>query len=186
MIRYCSLLLLVLLPLAGLHAQDLTAKQIIEKADEKVRGTESAFTEMTITTVRPKWSRDMSMKSWAKGQTRSLVLITSPAREKGTVFLKRDKEVWNWVPSIERTVKMPPSMMSQSWMGTDFTNDDLVRESSTVNDYIHKLLGDSTIIGRTCYKLELIPKEDAAVVWGKVILFIDKKDFLQLRSEMYD
>jgi outer membrane lipoprotein-sorting protein len=166
--------------------QAQTAREIIEKSDEKTRGKESAITEMTITIVRPKWTREMKMKSWSKGEKLSLSLIQSPAKDKGITFLKRHKEIWNWIPSIERSIKLPPSMMMQSWMGTDLTNDDLVRESSVLNDYEHKIVGDSTLLDRVCYKIELIPKPDAPVVWGKVILFIDKTDFIQLRSEMYD
>lgn len=142
--------------------------------------------EMKMTLVRPSWKREMSMKIWGLGDDYSLILITAPSRDKGTAFLKRDKEIWNWQPTIERTIKLPPSMMSQSWMGSDFTNDDLVRESSTVNDYHHKLLGSEKIDGRDCYKIELIPKEEAAVVWGKVILWIDKEEFMQMRTEFYD
>ena len=165
-------------------AQDAVA--IIEKAEEKFRGKETAYSEMTITIVRPKWQREMTMKSWSKGNDYSLILVTAPAKEKGMAFLKRHKEVWNWVPSIERTIKLPPSMMMQSWMGTDLTNDDLVRESSAVKDYTQKVVGDSTIIGRKCWKLELIPKPDAPVVWGKLIMFIDQQDYIQLRGEYYD
>ena len=110
----------------------------------------------------------------------------APEKDKGTTFLKRKKEVWNWMPALERTIKLPPSMMSQSWMGTDFTNDDLVRESSVVDDYTQTITGDSTLLGRLCYKIQLIPKPEAAVVWGKVNIFIDKKDFLQMRSEFFD
>jgi len=167
-------------------ANGQTAKEIIKKADEKMRGSTSAITEMTITIVRPKWQREMTLKTWSKGEELSLTLIKSPAKEKGITFLKRYKEIWNWMPSIERTIKLPPSMMMQSWMGTDFTNDDLVRESSTLNDYNQKLVGDSTILGRKCWKVQLDPKPDAPVVWGKLIVFIDQKDYIQLRSEMYD
>lgn len=170
----------------GLIANAQTAREIIQKADEKMRGSTSAITEMTITIVRPKWQREMTLKTWSKGEELSLTLIKSPAKEKGITFLKRHKEIWNWMPSIERTIKLPPSMMMQSWMGTDFTNDDLVRESSTLNDYNQKLVGDSTILGRKCWKLQLDPKPDAPVVWGKLIVFIDQKDYIQLRSEMYD
>ena len=162
------------------------ATEIIKKADEKLRGKETAYSEMSISIVRPKWTREMSMKSWSKGEDYSLILITAPAKEKGAAFLKRKKEVWNWVPSIERTIKLPPSMMTQSWMGTDFTNDDLVRESSQVRDYVHEIVGDSIIDGRKCYKILLTPKPDAPVVWGKIIVFIDGKDFIQLRAEMFD
>jgi len=182
--RYLIVLVAGLMITPLIKAQN--AKEILQKAEEKLTGKETAITDMTITIVRPKWTREMTMKSWAKGNDYSLVLITAPAKEKGTVFLKRLKEVWSWMPTIERTIKLPPSMMMQSWMGTDFTNDDLVRESSMVDDYSYKIIGDSTIIGRKCYKMQLIPKPDVAVVWGKLIVFIDKTDYIQLRSEMYD
>jgi outer membrane lipoprotein-sorting protein len=94
--------------------------------------------------------------------------------------------VWNWVPSIERTIKLSPSMMSQSWMGTDFTNDDLVKEASIVEDYDHAFDGETVIDGRACHIIRLTPKPAAAVVWGKVVLSIDKKDLLMLRAAYYD
>lgn len=179
-------LLLIPFLAIGLLTNAQTAREIIQKADEKMRGSTSAITEMTITIVRPKWQREMTLKTWSKGEELSLSLIKSPAKEKGITFLKRYKEIWNWMPSIERSIKLPPSMMMQSWMGTDFTNDDLVRESSTLNDYDQKIVGDSTILGRKCWKLQLDPKPDAPVVWGKLIVFIDQQDYIQLRSEMFD
>lgn len=162
-----------------------TAKDIVRKADEKFRGRTSQV-EITIKTVRPKWTRSMDVKAWMKGSDFSMILIQSPAKDKGIVFLKRKIEVWNWVPSLERTIKLPPSMMSQSWMGTDFTNDDLVKESSIVNDYDHSLIGDTTIDGKPCYIIQMIPKAEAAVVWGKLIVCIDKHDFLELHTRFYD
>lgn len=161
------------------------AREIIEKADAKMRGS-SSYSEITITTVRPKWQKSMTLKTWTKGSDYSVSLVMSPAKEKGTVFLKRKKEVWNYLPSLERTIKLPPSMMMQSWMGTDLTNDDLVKQSSTVVDYTHKIMGTETIEGLTCWKLELIPKEEATVVWGKVITWIDKEDYMQMKMEFYD
>jgi len=161
------------------------AKSVVKKADEKMRGKTSKA-EISIQIVRPKWTRELKMKTWSKGTNYSLVLVTAPVKEKGTVFLKRDKEVWNWLPSIERVIKMPPSMMSQSWMGTDFTNDDLVKESSIVEDYEHSFAGDTMISNKDCYKIKLIPRPEAAVVWGKIYLWIDKKDYLQLKAEFYD
>jgi len=163
----------------------MTAVDVVRRADQLMRG-KSSITEMTMTIVKPEWSREVGIKSWAKGEKQALIMITAPARDKGTTFLLRDKEVWNWVPSIERVVKIPPSMMMQSWMGSDFTNDDLVKESSIIKDYTHSFAGDSTIDGRACWKLELIPIEDAAVVWGKVWVWIDKVDFLQLYVEYFD
>lgn len=169
--------------LPGLHGQDAT--EIVRRADEHARGKTSRA-EMTLTVVRPSWQREMSMRTWSEGSDLALVLITAPAREKGIVYLKRGKEVWNWIPSVERTIKMPPSMMGQSWMGTDFTNDDLVKESSIVRDYVHKFAGDSTIDGRYCRRVVMTPRPEAAVVWGRVLAWIDPKDLLILRTEYYD
>lgn len=165
--------------------QSLTAKEVVQKMDDNAFGGRLKST-MKMTIIRPTWTRTMALKSWADGDDYSLILITSPAREKGISYLKRAKEMWNFQPSIDRTVKMPPSMMMQSWMGSDFKNDDLVRQSSIVEDYTHKLLGKETIDGRECYKIEMVPDEDAPVVWGKVIIWIDVKDFLNLKTEHYD
>ena len=180
-----ALIIAAILLTARATAQELSAEEVIRRADERLRG-KTSYAEMTMKIVKPDWSREISLKSWAKGTRLALILITAPARDQGTTFLLRDKEVWNWVPSIERIIKIPPSMMMQSWMGSDFTNDDLVKESSVVEDYTHRLAGDSTIDGRLCYMVELTPKPDAAVVWGKVLVWITRQDFLQLRVEYYD
>jgi len=120
------------------------------------------------------------------GDEKALILVIAPARDKGTAFLKREKEMWNWQPNIDRVIKMPPSMMSQSWMGSDFNNDDLVKQSSIVVDYTHKHIGTEVIEDRECWKIELIPKENAAVVWGKIYSWISKNEYLQLKTEFYD
>ena len=162
-----------------------TAEEIIKKANDKMTG-ESNSSEMVMKIIRPDWTREIEIKSWAKGTEKSLVLITAPARDNGTAFLKREKELWNWQPTINRVIKMPPSMMMQSWMGSDFTNDDLVRESSIVEDYKHELLKDTVIQGRNAWKIALIPKENAPVVWGKIEAYIEKTDYLQLLFKYYD
>jgi outer membrane lipoprotein-sorting protein len=162
-----------------------SAKEIVTKAEDNIKGL-SSETETTIQIKRPAWTRTMSMKGWSKGQQYSMIVITAPAKDAGTVFLKRVKEIWNWLPNIERVVKLPPSMMAQSWMGTDFTNDDLVNASSRIDDYNHKIVGDSAIEGRKCWKIEMIPLPSAAVVWSKVNMWIDQKDYLELRIEFYD
>lgn len=177
---------LFLFPFGALFGQDLEAKEVIQKADDVFKGVNSTQAQMTVTTVRPKWSRDMTIKTWSLGDDLSMMLVTAPAKDKGTAFLMNDKEVWNWVPAIDRVIKMPPSMMMQSWMGTDLTNDDLVKQSSIVVDYNHKFLPEESIDGRECYKIELIPKEDAAVVWGKILTWVDKQNFFQLKVEFYD
>jgi outer membrane lipoprotein-sorting protein len=180
-VRTC--LAAVLLSPAAARAQDAT--DIVTKAERHLRG-KTNIAETTMRIVRPGWSREMSLKSWESGRDAAMILITAPARDAGTVFLKRGSEVWNWIPSIERIIKIPPSMMMQSWMGSDFTNDDLVKESSIVEDYSHAVVGDSTIEDRDCYVVELLPKPEAAVVWGKLRLWITKKDYLELRVEYYD
>lgn len=167
------------------QGQELSAKEIVRKADDKTRG-ESSYAEFSMTIVRPKWKRSIRMKAWTKGTDYSMTLITKPARDQGTVFLMRDQEIWNWVPAVDRVIKMPPSMMAQSWMGSDFTNDDLVKQSSVVEDYTHRLLGKEEISGYTCYKIEMIPKPEAAVVWGKVLVWISEGEFIQLKTAFYD
>ncbi|EAY26292.1 outer membrane lipoprotein-sorting protein [Microscilla marina] len=165
--------------------QAQNATEIVKKADSHMQGKSSQGI-MIMTIVRPKWRRTVEMKSWSKGKGFSLILIKKPVRDKGSGYLKRGKEMWNWLPKVGRVVKMPPSMMNQSWMGSDFTNDDLVRQSSIVVDYTHKILGSETLEGRDCYKVLLTPKPNAPVVWGKVEMWISKKDYLQLQSKMYD
>lgn len=182
-----NLLNVLVLYLIGITAmgQGLTAKEIIQKADDKNRGLSSQG-EMTMTIIRPDWTRSVSMKTWSKGKEYSLVLITDPAKDKGQVFLKLKNDMWNWIPAIDKLIKIPPSMMLQSWMGSDFTNDDLVRESSIVIDYSHKLMGKESVRGYDCYKIELTPLPDAPVVWGKVIMWITTTGFDQWKAEYYD
>ncbi|MBT31128.1 MAG: outer membrane lipoprotein-sorting protein [Thalassobius sp.] len=168
-----------------LPKEDLSPKEIVKKSDEKLRGTSNKAV-MSMKIIRPEWERTMSMKSWSKGNEYALILITAPAKDKGTVSLKRENELWNWMPSIERTIKVSPSMMSQSWMGSDFTNDDLLKESSIVEDYNHTLIGEENVSGFNCYKIEMKPKPDAPVVWGKIVLWVSKEEFHQVKAEYYD
>lgn len=162
-----------------------SAKEIVEKADNKMRGNTSQAV-ITIQTIRPGWSRQMTVRATLKGRNLATIVIESPAKEKGIVYLKRNKEVWYWLPSLEKVIKLPPSMMSQSWMGTDFTNDDLVKESSIISDYEHRIIGDTLIEQRNCYLIEMIPKVNAAVIWGKLIFCIDKTDYIEIHCRFYD
>ncbi len=166
--------------------QNLSAAEIIRKADEKFNGEKSGYSVMTMTIVRPSWQRTIEFKSWTLGRDYALTLITAPARDAGQSFLKRGNEMWNWNPSINRLIKLPPSMMSQGWMGSDYTNDDILRESSIVNDYIHEFAGEEIINGRECYKIKMTARESSSVIWGYQIRWIDKKDFLFLKAELYD
>jgi outer membrane lipoprotein-sorting protein len=168
-----------------LKAQDLTAKEIVQKATDKLNGKSSQGI-MKMDIVRPSWTRSISMKVWSLGSDYYMIYITAPAREEGQVFLKRNQDMWNYLPGINRMMKIPPSMMMQSWMGSDFTNNDLVKVSSMVDDYKHTILGSDTIEGMACYKINFDPLPEAAVVWGKVILWVSKDDFYELKAEYYD
>ncbi|MDF4736644.1 outer membrane lipoprotein-sorting protein [Vibrio parahaemolyticus] len=162
-----------------------SAFDIVQKSDQAMRG-KSSYSEATMEIVRPDWTRSMTMKSWTKGTELSLVLVTAPAKDKGSASLKRHREMWNWVPSIERVIKIAPSMLSQSWMGSDFTNDDLINQSSIVVDYQHALLGNDSFEGDKVWVIEATAKPDAPVVWNKVTLWISQSTYLQRKVEFYD
>lgn len=181
-----SMFLSLLLALCPFLLKGQDATEIVRKANEKFNGEESSTGIMSMTIIRPTWERTITFKNWTKGTENALTLIISPARDKGQTFLKRGTEMWTWTPSINRLTKLPPSMMSQGWMGSDYTNDDILKESSVVNDYTHEIIGEEEIEGRQCYKIKLTAKEDAAVIWGHQIRWIDKKDYLFLKSELYD
>lgn len=168
------------------HGQKMTAEEIIKKAEDKFMGEKTSQGTMTIKIIRPAWQRNITAKSWSKGKDFSLTLITAPAKEKGQSFLKRYNELWSWNPTISRMIKLPPSMMSQGWMGSDYSNDDILRETSILDDYYQKLLGEEEAQGYECYKIELIPREEAAVVWGKIITWISKDEYFQMKAEYYD
>jgi outer membrane lipoprotein-sorting protein len=182
--------IIIILPLllaTGSHSfsQELSAKEIVKRANDKVNGTSSQGV-MKMTIVRPDWSREVTMKTWSKGTEYYLIYITEPAKDKGQVFMKRQQDMWNWMPSINRMIKLPPSMMSQSWMGSDFTNDDLVRMNSIIDDFTHSIVGSEKIDGYDCYIIELIAKPEAAVVWGKIKLWVSKAEYYELKGEYYD
>jgi outer membrane lipoprotein-sorting protein len=178
-----------LLP-AAIHqpvsAQQLTAKEIITRAEDKFNGELSGYSVMSMTIVRPTWQRTVEFRSWSLQDDYALTLITAPAREKGQTFLKRGNEMWSWNPAINRLIKLPPSMMSQGWMGSDYTNDDILRESSVVDDYTHSLEEDEEVDGRLCYRVILTAKEDAGVLWGRQVWWVDKKEVITLKAELYD
>ncbi len=166
-------------------SQDMTAREIVKRAHDKANGKTSQGT-MKMRIVRPDWSREVVMKAWSKGTEYYLIYITEPVKDKGQVFMKREQDMWNWMPSINRMIKLPPSMMGQSWMGSDFTNDDLVRMNSIIDDFTHDIVGSEVIEGYDCYIIELIPNPDAAVVWGKIRLWISKADYYELKGEYFD
>jgi len=182
-------LLILLLIAAGPGSATIngqSATEIIKRADEKWNGEKSSESHMTMTIVRPTWERTIEFKNWTMGSENSMTLIMAPAKEKGQAFLKRGTEMWNWMPTINRMIKLPPSMMADGWMGSDYTNDDILKESSIVKDFTHTLAGNEVVEGVVCWKIELIPHFDAAVVWGKIIKWISQDEYNQMKSEFYD
>jgi outer membrane lipoprotein-sorting protein len=169
-----------------LFPQVLSATDIVRKADDKFNGEKSGISTMVMTIVRPSWERTVEFKSWTMGRENALTLITNPAKDAGQTFLKRGQEMWTWNPSINRLIKLPPSMMSQGWMGSDYTNDDILKESSVVSDYTHEITGEEMIGDRLCYRIKMVAKPDASVVWGHQMRWIDKKEMLVLKTELYD
>jgi len=157
------------------------ASDIIKKIDNNMRGQNVHMTmSMSIASLGHK--RTMKMETWAKGSKKSFVKTLYPPKDRGITFLSLDGQMWQYVPKIERTIKVPPSMMLQNWMGSDVTNDDMVKQSSIVDDYDAKILKKEG----TLVTLELIPKEDAAVVWGKIITEIDTTTYTSKKDTFYD
>lgn len=181
--HFILFLLFAMIFSTALGAQNVS--EIIEKMTKNTLGV-SNIAKMKMSIVRDDWKREIEMQSWTKGQNMALVLITAPPRDKGSAFLKRGKEIWNWQPGIDRIIKLPASMMMQSWMGSDFTNDDLVQQSSLIHDYDHRLLEETVVDQQKCYVIELLPKPEAPVVWGRLKIWIEKNHLYQLKTEFYD
>lgn len=184
-LRWLAVLALVLTQLAPLaSAQEPSGRELVERVDTLLWGKtlQSEF-EMTIAT--PRWQRTLALRAWMERPTRSFIRILAPAKEKGIGSLRIGAEMWNYLPNIERTIKIPPSMMLQPWMGSDFTNDDLVKQSSVIDDYTQRVLRTETDDGAATYVVEALPKPDAAVVWGKILYWVRKADLIPLKQEYY-
>jgi len=167
------------------YAETLTATEIVRRSDELNR-RDASYGKVTMLIQRPDWKRTLSIEAWTQGTKNSFIRILSPKKEKGVTFLKKGREAWQFIPSIDRVIKIPPSMMLQSWLGSDFTNDDIVRADSLVVDYDHAILREETDAAVGYWIIEGISKPDAAVVWGKVIFKINKENFVPARVGYYD
>lgn len=183
-------LLLSLIPLSHILAAEATddatvdATDIVRAAIDHWRGV-SSYSEMTMTIHRPDWERSMSMRGWTQGEDRSLVRVTAPARDRGNATLMDDNRMWTFSPRINQVIKVPSSMMNQSWMGSDFSNRDISRADDIVTQYTHTLLGATPIDGHTVYEVEAVPLEDAAVVWGREVLKV-RDDHVLVEHRFYD
>ncbi len=159
-------------------------RNIIQQAMDHWRGL-SSYSELTMIIHRPDWERTMSMRSWTKGDKTSLVRVILPKKDAGTGTLTRDNNMWTFAPKINRVIKVPSSMMGQSWMGSDFSNKDLSKSTDILDQYDHTLLEVLDKDGHGVFMIESIPHEDAAVVWGKEVLFI-RDDHILLEQQYWD
>ena len=165
--------------------QSQSAYEIVKRSEDYLKGKSSKGTfRMTIQT--PDYTRTIEMDSWWVGNDKALMVITSPRREAGNKTLKVGNELWMYLRNTETTIKVPPSMMLQSWNGSDFTNDDLVRESSIVDDYTMSIAGEETVDGAATWKIELRPKPEAPIVWGRLLHWIRQQDYLPVKTEYFD
>lgn len=186
--RLCTLLVVAALTTSvneAARTQEPTAHDVIERAENALWG-KTLQAQLTMTVTTPRWTRRLELAAWIERPRRSFIRILAPAKEAGIGSLRIGAEMWNYLPTVERTIKIPPSMMLQPWMGSDFTNDDLVKESSLLDDYRHRIVAADTAAGAPVYVVESIPKPDAAVVWGRIIMRVRQADFLPVREEFYD
>lgn len=165
-------------------AQQLTAEQIVRNAMDYWR-SKTSYTEVEMTIHRPDWQRSMSMRGWTRGIKDSTIVFTSPKKDAGNATLKLDQSMWMFTPRLNQVIKLPASMMSQSWMGSDFSYNDLAKSDQIIDEYQHKIIGEEKNNGLTVYTIESIPKPDAPIVWGKEILRI-RSDYILLSEDFYD
>lgn len=174
-----NILVLILMCRVMLCADE--AEEIMQKLDNNIRG-KNIYMKISMRIVSLGHERSMQMENWSQGSKKSFVKVLYPPKDKGITFLSLDNQMWQYVPKIERTIKIPPSMMLQNWMGSDITNDDMVKQSSIVDDYTPRIIKKEGNL----VSIELIPKEDAAVVWGKVIVNVDTVTYTSKKDIFYD
>jgi outer membrane lipoprotein-sorting protein len=186
--RIGVVLLLALAWLAPVARADDTeaVRELVRRAEDALRGSTSEMKlRMKITT--PRFERELVIRSWDdRLGDRSFTRVLEPPKDKGTGFLRDKDAFWTWLPKVERAMRIPPSMMLQPWMGSDFTNDDLARESSLSEDYEPKLLPEQTLDGTTLVGIELVPKPDAPVVWARMELWLEKESLAPRRFVYFD
>lgn len=175
---------LTAIPDTGKNSEPRAAFEIVRDAINHWRGLTS-YGEMTMIIHRPDWERSMSMQYWTQGEKRSLVRVTAPRKDRGNGTLMDDNKMWIFLPKVNRVIKVPSSMMNQSWMGSDFSNKDISRADDIVEQYDHSLIGESELDGHIVFEIESVPHEEAAVVWGKEILKI-RDDNVMVEQRFYD
>jgi outer membrane lipoprotein-sorting protein len=184
-LRWQGLFAAILLLLSPMSAQAMEVDELIRHIDRLWRGDTSHAT-MSMTVKTRHYERTMTMEAWSRGKDYSLVVIREPVKDRGIATLKVKENIWNYLPKINRVTKVPSSMMSGSWMGSHFTNDDLVKESTFEDDYDSRISFEGERDGRKVYELTSLPKPDAAVVWGKVVMLVDRHTLAPLNALYYD
>ena len=165
-------------------AQEPDAAQLIRDTMDHWRGLTS-YSDMTMTIHRPDWERSMTMRSWSKGDKLSLVRVVEPKKDAGNGTLTNDNNMWTYTPRINRIIKVPSSMMSQSWMGSDFSNKDISKSTDLIDQYDHELVGREERDGHVYYTVSSVPHEEAAVVWGKEVLTV-RDDYVLIEQQFWD
>jgi len=179
-----ALLACCLNSISASHAATPDASELVKNALDYWR-SKTSYTEVSMKIQRPDWQRSMRMRSWTRGTDDALILFTSPAADAGNATLKLDQAMWMFTPKLNQVIKLPASMMTQSWMGSDFSYNDLARSDQIVNHYTHTLINTEQDDGHTVYTIESIPHADAPIVWGKEILRV-RDDFILLEESFYD
>ena len=158
------------------------AEAIIRRIDRIYRA-DSSYARLEMRIVTENWERTLDLECWTEGMEKTFIVVNAPLKDKGITTLRAGNEMWNYFPKIDKIMKVPPSMMMGSWMGSDFTNDDLVKESTFLDDYTHRLI-DGQDPG--CYYLELTPKPQTVTVWARVVVKAEKNTLLPLEQLYFD
>ncbi|NIB43929.1 outer membrane lipoprotein-sorting protein [Pseudomaricurvus alkylphenolicus] len=182
--RICLLALVALTPHTYATQTPLDARALLQAAMDHWRGQTSQAT-MSMIIKRPDWRRTMTMQSWTRGEKLSLVRVLEPKKDAGNGTLLNDQQMWTYSPKINRIIKIPSSMMNQSWMGSDFSNKDISKSTDILDQYEHQLTAVEERDGHKVYVITAIPHEEAAVVWGKEVLLI-RDDYVMLEEQFWD
>jgi outer membrane lipoprotein-sorting protein len=174
----------IALAMDSAQASELSAQDVIREAMNHYRGLTS-YGEMTMVIHRPDWERSMTMRSWSEGDKYTLVRVVEPKKDAGNGTLSVDGNMWTFTPKINRVIKIPSSMMSQSWMGSDFSNKDVSKDTNIIDQYDHTLLEQYEQDGFQVYVIQSTPHEEAAVVWGREVLTV-RDDWIVLKQEFWD
>ena len=179
------IVLSIFISISNSKADNISPEKILNNVDDLYRSNAShSILTLSVTTVN--WQRTLTLEQWSKGEDKSLIKVLKPKKEKGLATLRVDKNVWNFLPKVKRVVKIPSSMMSSSWMGSHFTNDDLIKQSRMAEDYTFSITFEGMKDGKEIIEVTCLPNKEAAVVWGKVEVVVYADDYLPLRMIYYD